>query len=332
MCERCRQRSHMLAAKQGKRRISMARASPSICVVGSANIDLTFRTPRLPQRGETLRGHAFHLGYGGKGANQAVMAARLGAHVTFIGRVGCDLFGDDTLRNLAGQGIDTSYITRDENAATGTAAIVVDDAAQNCILVVPGANAGLSPQDVRDSAGAIQAARILLCQLEVPIETVLEAFRIARADGVQIILNPAPAAPLPEELYRLTDICVPNETELEQLTGHAAIRLGDVEAAARGLLRRGPATVLATLGARGVLIVMAQDVQHIPAIPVDAVDSTGAGDAFIGALGVFLAEGHPLAEAVRWASAAAALSVMRLGAQASFPTRTEVEGLFLGER
>jgi ribokinase len=310
----------------------MSRACPSVCVVGSANVDLMFRTPRLPKAGETLRGHAFHLGYGGKGANQAIMASRLGAQATFIGRVGRDSFGDDTLRNLAGQGVNTTYLKRDQREMTGTAAIVVDDAAQNCILVVPGANGALTPEDVRDSAAAIQAAHVLLCQLEVPTETVLEAFRLARAANAQTILNPAPAAPLPDELLRLTHICVPNETELELLSGRVTRDLDAVESAARDLLRRGPSAVLVTLGARGVLIGTAHDVQHVPAIPVEAVDPTGAGDAFIGALGVFLAEGRSLIEAARWASAAAALSVMRIGAQASFPTRDEVEGLFLGER
>jgi ribokinase len=305
---------------------------PRLCVVGSANIDLTFCTPRLPKPGETLRGHAFHLGYGGKGANQAVMAARLGAHVTFIARIGRDLFGDDTARNLAGQGIDTTYLKRDAREATGTAAIVVDDAAQNCILVIPGANGSLSPQDVSEAAGAIQTARIVLAQLEVPADAVLEAFGLARAAGVQTLLNPAPAAALPDELFHLTDICVPNETELELLAGRAAEDLYAAESAALDILRRGLSTVLVTLGARGVLVVTAQDVHHLPAIPVEAVDPTGAGDAFIGALGFFLAEGRELLEAARWANASAALSVMRLGAQASFPTRDEVEGLFLGER
>jgi ribokinase len=310
----------------------MPTVSPRVCVVGSANIDLTFRTARLPKPGETLRGHAFQIGYGGKGANQAVMAARLGAQVTLIGRVGNDFFGDGMLRSLTEQGIDIRYLQRDEKEPSGTAAIVVDDEAHNCILVVPGANGTLSSQDVREGEPAIHQARVLLAQLEVHIETVLEAFRLARDAGVQTILNPAPAAPLPDELLHLTDICVPNETELELLTGQAAGMLDQAEAAAREIVRRGPPTVLVTLGARGVLMVTAQAVEHIPAFPVQAVDPTGAGDAFIGALAVFLAEDRTLAEAVRWASAAAALSVTRLGAQASFPARDEVEALFLGER
>lgn len=305
---------------------------PRICVVGSLNTDLTFRTPRLPKPGETLRASAFHIGYGGKGANQAVMAARLGAQVALVGRVGRDAFGDGMVRHLTREDIDTIHVKEDVKEPSGTAAIVVDDQAHNCILVVPGANGALSPKDVRDADSAIRAARIVLCQLEVPTEAVLEAFRIARAAGVQTVLNPAPAAPLPDELMRLTDFCVPNETELALLNGRTASNLDGIEAAAHEILRRGPPTVLVTLGARGVLVVTADSSEHIPAFPVEAVDPTGAGDAFIGALAVFLAEGRRLVEAARWACAAAALSVTRCGAQASFPSRDDVEGLLLGDR
>jgi ribokinase len=303
-----------------------------ICVVGSLNTDLTFRTSRLPNPGETLRATALHVGHGGKGANQAVMAARLGAQVALVGRVGRDAFGDAMLRHITREGIDAIYIKEDVKEPSGTAAIVVDDAARNCILVVPGANGTLTPQDVRDAESAIRPARVLLCQLEVPINAVKEAFRIARSAGVRTILNPAPAAELPDELLQLTDICVPNETELELLTGRSTLNFDEIEAAARTLLRRGPPTVIVTLGARGVLIVTLDGSEHVPAVPVEAVDPTGAGDAFIGALAVFLAEDRKLLEAVRWACAAAALSVTRLGAQASFPSRADVEGLFLGER
>jgi len=305
---------------------------PRICVVGSVNTDLTFRTPRLPRPGETLRATGFHVGYGGKGANQAVMAARLGGHVTLVGRVGRDSFGDEMLRHLTREGIDTIFVKEDVTEPSGTAAIVVDDEARNCILVVPGANGVLSPNDVRDAESAIRQSRILLCQLEVPMPAVLEAFRLARAAGARTILNPAPAAALPDELLALTDICVPNETELEMLAGRALSGLGQIEGAALQIVGRGPPTVLVTLGERGVLIATADSCEHVPAVPVDAVDPTGAGDAFIGALAVFLAEGRKLVEAVRWACAAAALSVARMGAQASFPSRADVEGLFLGER
>jgi ribokinase len=304
---------------------NMAPEPPRICVVGSTNIDLTFRTPRLPRPGETLTGHGFHLGHGGKGANQAVMAARLGARVAIVSRVGRDVFGERALRNYREQEIDTTFVGQDERAASGLAAIVVDDAAANCILVVPGANHALTPEHVREAAPAICRARLLLCQIEVPLETTLEAFRLAKAAGVRTLFNPAPAAPLPDELLRLTDLCVPNETELELVTSQPVATLEQVEVAARTLVGRGPATVIATLGSRGVLLVNAQGAEHIPAVPVRAVDPTGAGDAFIGALAVSVAEGRTLDEAARWANAVAALSVTRLGAQDALPSWAEVE-------
>ncbi len=302
-----------------------------ICVVGSSNIDLTFRTERLPKLGETLTGRAFHLGYGGKGANQAVMAARLGAQVTMISKVGRDVFGEGTLRNYREHGIDTKFVFTDAEQPSGVAGIVVDDAAQNCIIVAPGANGRLTPEDVREAAAAIQSADMLLCQLEVPLDTTRKALEIARAAEVRSILNPAPALPLSDDLLRLADLIVPNETELELLcTDPPGLtrRLGemdDIEAAARQLRRRGVGTVIVTLGARGTLVVGDPSAKHVPAVPVQAIDPTGAGDAFIGSLAVFLAEGIPLLDAVRKANAVAALTVTRIGTQTSFPTRAEVD-------
>jgi ribokinase len=205
------------------------------------------------------------------------------------------------------------------------ASIVVDDAGQNCILIVAGANEGLSPADVRAAAPAIESAGVLLCQLEVPTETTHEAFRLARAAGVRTILNPAPAAPLSDELLRLTDICIPNETEAELLTGLRVTSPTEAEAAARALIARGTGAVIVTLGERGVLLVDQERAERLPAVPVRAVDASGAGDAFIGSLAVFLVEGLPMRESIRRANVAAALSVTRSGTQASFPTRTEVE-------
>ena len=300
---------------------------PRIVVVGSTNIDLTFSTARLPKPGETLTGHGFQLGHGGKGANQAIMAARLGAHVSMVSRVGPDVFGDDAISNYHSHGVDTTFVRKDETLLTGVASIVVDDDARNCILVVPGANAALSPVAVREALPALCQCRVVVCQLEVPMASTLEALLLAKAAGIATILNPAPALPLSNELLWLTDLCIPNETELELLTGHGVTTLKAVENAARVLAKRGPPTVIATLGERGVLIVDAGATTHLPAVPVKAVDPTGAGDAFIGSLAVMLAEGRSLAEAVRWANTAAALSVTRLGAQAAFPTRAEVETL-----
>ena len=296
---------------------------PRICVVGSSNVDLTFRTPRLPRPGETLGGHAFHVGFGGKGANQAVAAARLGARVAMVSRVGRDVFAEGLLRNYREHGIDTTHVGTDPECNTGVAAILVDDQARNCILVVPGANAALTPEHIREAAPVVQGAQVLLLQLEVPVETIREAFRLARAAGVLTVLNPAPAAALPDELLGLADLCVPNETELELLTGRPVASLEQLEAAAHALRDKGTPTVIVTLGARGALVVDASGVQHVPPVPVNAVDPTGAGDAFIGSLAVYLAEDVPRLEAVRRANALAALSVTRLGAQTAFPRRAE---------
>ena len=219
------------------------RPIPRICVVGSANVDLTFRTPRFPRPGETLTGHSFHLGMGGKGANQAVAAARLGARVSFVARVGNDTFGQEAIRCYQNEGIDTTFVRTDEHCPTGTAAIVVVDNAENCIIVVPGANAGLSPDDVREASPAIQNADVLLCQLETPLDATLEAFRLARAAGVRTMLTPAPATELSDELLRLSDLCVPNKTEMELLVGRKIECRDDAESAARLLRERGVGTI-----------------------------------------------------------------------------------------
>lgn len=303
----------------------MSHPPPRVCVVGSSNIDLTFRTARLPRPGETLAGQDFQLGFGGKGANQAVMAARIGAAVAMVARVGGDVFGEQSLHNYLKHGIDATQVRRDMERPTGVASIVVEDTGQNCILLVKGANAGLSPEDVRAAASVIESAGVLLCQLEVPMETTHEALRIARRAGVRTILNPAPAAQLDDELLQLTDLCIPNETEVAQLTGLHVTTPVEAEVAARVLQSRGVGVVLVTLGQRGVLLVEKEDCEHVPAMPVRAVDASGAGDAFIGSLAVFLVEGLPLREAARRANIAASLSVSRPGTQTSFPTRAEVD-------
>jgi ribokinase len=306
----------------------MTSQPPRICVVGSANMDLIARVPRMPHLGETLHGSSFHLGYGGKGANQAVMAAKLGAHVTLVARVGRDVFGEGMLRNFKTLGIDTAYVTVDEVHTSGVAPIFVDDNAQNVIVIVAGANGMLSPADVHAARDAILASDAVVCQLEVPIETTLEVFRVAKSGGVRTILNPAPAAALPVELLSLTDLCTPNETETEILTSLPVRTVADAEAAARALLRHGLQTVIVTLGERGVLYVDAQSAHHIGAVKVDAVDPTGAGDAFIGSLAVFLGEGMEMLHAIERANAVAALSVTRIGTQVSFPTRAEAEAFW----
>lgn len=302
----------------------MSRPRPRICVVGSSNVDLTVRTPRLPAVGETLVAHGFQVGCGGKGGNQAVMAARLGADTVLVSCIGQDSFGDRILHSYRQHAVAVRHVQRCPTHSTGVATILVDDRARNCILVVAGANADLSPEKVRAAADDVRAADVLLAQLEVPVAAVVEAFHLARSVGVRTLLNPAPAQPLPAELLRATDLCVPNETEIQALTGLSVDSLEQAETAARRLLEQGPRAVIVTLGSRGALIVDAEETHHIPALDVQAVDPTGAGDAFIGSLAVFLAEGQPLREAARQAAVAAALTVTRPGTHTAFPSREEI--------
>ncbi len=294
----------------------------NICVVGSTMVDLVTRVPRLPAPGETLAGRSFVVGDGGKGGNQAVMAARLGAAVTIVTRVGIDAFGDRAVANYASRGLDGRFVFRDAQLATGVASIFVDDAAQNCIAIVPGANAALGEADIAAASAAITGADILVCQLEVPVAAVVAAFRIARGAGVRTIFNPAPAAAVPAEVWQLTDVAVPNETEVELLTGIAVTDDDRALAAAQALLARGARAVILTLGRRGSLVVTTDDVQRIAPLSVDAVDSTGAGDAYVGTLAACLAAGQSLADAARRANLIAALSVTSAGTQTSFPERT----------
>jgi ribokinase len=297
-------------------------------MVGSCNIDLIARTPRLPAPGETLIGTRFLMGFGGKGANQAVMAARLGAQVAVVAKVGRDIFGDDTRKNFIEQGIDVTHLLVDETLASGVAPIWVDETTgQNSIIIVPGANEALSPADVRRASDQITQADVVICQLEVPVSTSLEAFRVAKEvqEGPLAILNPAPAAPLPDELLRLTDILTPNEIEAAMLSGMPTSSVEEAEAAARALQQRGPRTVIITLGARGALLVDGgEPAQMVAAERVQAVDSTGAGDAFVGSLAYCLGAGRSLADAVRIACAIATRSVLKPGTQTSFPYREEV--------
>lgn len=296
-----------------------------ICVVGSANIDLTFRTPKLPQAGETLAGHSLHIGMGGKGANQAVAAARLGAEVIFVARVGNDTFGGEAISQYRAEGIDTSRVRRDARLPTGTAAIVVDDSAENCIVIVPGANGKLSPADVTEASSAIQQADAVLCQLETPLESTLEAFQLARVAGKLTILTPAPVVELPDELLRQCDLCVPNRIEMEFLVGFPIRSHEDAHSAAKAIRARGVKSVVITMGDSGAFLMDDAGASHVPAVPIEAVDTTGAGDAFTAALAVSLADGLSLREAARHASLVAALTVTRIGTQTAFPHRAEVK-------
>jgi ribokinase len=298
---------------------------PRIVVVGSTNIDLTFPVPRLPRSGETLAGLGLHTGFGGKGANQAVMAARLGAAVHVISAVGGDDFGRQAIASYRVQNVDTTFVRVHESNPTGTAAILVDQEARNCIVVVAGANATVTRADVLAARDVIESADVLLTQLETPLDAAQQAFLLARAAGVRTVLNPAPAAPLPDDLLALADLCIPNESELETLVGRPVWSLEEAEVAGQALRKRGASEIIVTLGARGALIITSAGATHCPPVAVKAIDPTAAGDAFIGSLAVFLARGESLARAARTATAVAAMTVTRPGAQSSFPSRAEVE-------
>jgi ribokinase len=297
-----------------------------VCVVGAANIDLISYVPRLPRVGETLHGTQFRMGYGGKGANQAVMAARLRAEVTMVCKLGRDVFGEGTLENFRAHGVDTTHVTFTEDAFSGVAPIAVDPDGRNAIIIVTGANDLLSLDDLERARPAIAAADVVVCQLELPVETTLSALRIAREEGVRTIFNPAPARDdLPDELFRLSDVICPNEPETELLTGMPA-----GERAARELLARGVGSVALTLGDQGCLLVEGDSVTEVPVEPVRAVDTTGAGDAFVGALATFLAAGRSPVDAAERSNAVAALSVQGRGTQTSFPSADDLPAALLG--
>jgi ribokinase len=298
-----------------------------VALVGSLNMDLVVRSPRIPQPGETILGSGFRAVPGGKGANQAVAAARLGARVSMVGRVGQDAFAGPLLENLAADRIDYTFVVRDGEAATGVALIVVDDTGQNSIVVASGANMRLSPSDVDAAQAPIRDAHVLLLQLESPLDTVTHAAHIARAHRVTVILNPAPARPLPPDLLPLVDVLIPNETETALLTGMPVDDLTGARAAAALLRKAGVGTVILTLGERGALLAGERGEETFPAFDVEPVDTTAAGDAFVAGFAVALAEGNTLAEAVRWGNAAGALATTRLGAQPSLPTRRALEKL-----
>lgn len=296
-----------------------------ILVVGSSNTDMIIRVPRIPRPGETILGGEFSMAPGGKGANQAVAAARAGGRVTFLARVGEDVFGARAMANFEADGIDARFIMRDGRAASGVALINVAASGENSISVASGANALLAPEDVQGAEKAFERAEIVLMQLETPLETVRAAARIARARGIPVILNPAPARPLGDDLLGSVSVITPNESEAEMLTG---IKFGtevDAKQAAAALRARGPRLVIITMGERGCYVAGDEFEGRVPAFQMTPVDTTAAGDIFNGALAVALAEKHPLPDALRFASAAAALSVMKLGAQPSAPTRQEIE-------
>jgi ribokinase len=297
-----------------------------IVVIGSLNADLVVHVPRFPRPGETLSGGAFARFPGGKGANQAYAAARLGGMVAMVGQVGADDHGAWLAGHLAAGGVDTTCVLRDEQAPTGVALITVDVAGQNQIVLVAGSNGSFTPDRLASIEPVVRGARVVLLQLEIPLETVIAAARIARQAGVLVILDPAPARDLPDILLELGDYVTPNETELVVLTGGGDLRGDDdVRRRAAQLLARGAARVLVKLGARGAAHIGPQGEHWWPAHVVPVVDTTAAGDAFNGALAVALTEGQPLDRAGRFATAAASIAVTRAGAQTSMPGREDVD-------
>jgi len=294
-----------------------------IVVVGSFNMDLTAYMERMPRPGETVGGHTFKTGPGGKGSNQAVAAARLGAEVTFIGRVGEDVFAQAALDFWKQEGINTEYVVRDPKNATGVAPIWVDDKGENSIVVVLGSNLAMTKTDIDRAVDVIAAADVVIVQLEINYDIVEYAMQVAKAKGVRTILNPAPAGKLAAEVIALADYLTPNETELEVLSG----KTGDYGAAARSLLTREGQTAVVTLGSQGAMWLNAEGQGTIPTFKVKVVDTTGAGDAFNGGFAVALGEGKSLEEAIRFGNAVAGLSVTKRGTAPSMPTRPEVEDL-----
>lgn len=309
----------------------MGQNKPKIVVVGSSNMDLVVKSPRIPAVGETILGEDFIMTPGGKGANQAVAAAKLGAEVYLIAKLGDDVFGEQSLSNLMKEGVDTEYVTRTEKAPSGVALITVDPAGNNVIVVAPGANQTLSPEDVKRTQSAIASAGALIAQLEVPLETIKFAAHSANDCGVLFILDPAPAQKLSPALLEMVDVLTPNETEARILTGIEVTNEDSARLAAKNLLESGVKAVILTMGAKGFLLTDDEKTEFVPAIKVNAVDATAAGDAFTGSLAVGLAQQKTLSEAASFANYVATLSVMKMGAQSSMPTREAVDS-FMKER
>ena len=296
-----------------------------IVVVGSANIDLTTFTNQFPKPGETIFGQKFDLGFGGKGANQAVAARLCGAEVFMVARVGSDLFGPATIENFRKQGIDPTHVKQVEGLSSGVAPIFVDPNGQNRILVVKGANDALKPADVDAAAETLKSADCIVLQFEIPVETVYYTIAFARKHGIRCILNPAPAQSVDLAALKDLDYFVPNETEAETIAGTPVRNVEDAKKVAAQLVSSGIRRVIITLGANGSLLAGREGSEHVPPFAVNAIDSTGAGDAFIGSFAVFLGEGVPEKDAVRRANLYAGLSTTGIGTQKSFFDRARFD-------
>jgi len=299
--------------------------SPRIAVVGSANIDLTTFTERFPKSGETIFGQKFDLGFGGKGANQAVAAKLCGADVFMVARVGSDLFGPATIENFAKRGIDVSQVRQVEGVSTGVAPIFVDPSGHNRIIVVKGANDEVTPAAVDAGASVLKTVDCIVLQFEIPLETVYYTIEFARMNRIRCLLNPAPAHPIDVKRLSGLDYFVPNESEAETISEVPVRSVDDAKKCAEKLLASGIRRIILTLGANGALLAGHDGMEHVPAFPMRTVDSTGAGDAFIGSFATFLSEGLPEREAVRRANLYAGLSTTGVGTQKSFYTRERFE-------
>ena len=296
-----------------------------VVVIGSSNMDMVVRCSELPIPGQTILGDGFQMNPGGKGANQAVACAKLGAKTQLVARLGKGVFAEESCRSFTEVGLQTDCIARDQDHQSGVALIFVDSMGENQIVVSPGANSYLSPSDIEAARPIIESAKVMILQLEIPMESVLYAVELARATDTIVILNPAPARPLPDELVGRTDVMIANETEVLVLTGATDVDTTSAAQACRPLLGRGVGNVITTLGKYGAVVTNGQGATKVPGFIVKAIDTTSAGDTFTGAVACALAEGKNLDDAVLFANAAAALSATRTGAQISMPTREEVE-------
>lgn len=307
-------------------------SAPRVVVLGSMNMDLVCTMPRMPVVGETIMGDNFHTTPGGKGANQAVAAARLGADVSMVGRVGDDAFGPVLLDSLRADGIDVSRVAIDKPNSSGIAMILLEPGGENRIIAAYGANMACDDAQLDAAKGALDGAHALMIQLEVPLKISLAAAEYAKSKGVRVVWDPAPARELPPEAFEAADVLTPNQIEAETLTGVAVVDLASAKVAARAILAKGAATAVVKLGEEGLVYASADEVSHLPAFGVDVVDSVAAGDAFGGGLVVGLAEGLPMLEAVRLGMASGALAVTRSGAQDAMPTRREVDALIANSK
>ncbi len=299
-------------------------ANKKILVIGSSNTDMTIKSQRLPSPGETIMGGVFHMGPGGKGANQAVAAKRLGGDVTFICKVGRDLFGENAVKGYRKEGIDTSH-TLYSDKASGTALILVDESGENCIAVAPGANGDITPADIDSVAEVIKQSDFLILQLEIPVESVMRAAQIAHEEGVYVILNPAPAAKLPKEIFKYISLITPNQTESTLMTGVNVKDEASRDEAVAAFHSMGVKDIIITLGSKGSLVCEGNSKVLVEALKVKAVDATAAGDTFCGAVCVALSEGKSLEDAARFATKASALTVQKMGAQDSIPYITDIK-------